>query len=128
VAGTLSGAWPAWFAPLVFSPFVVDATLTIVLRIARRERFWIAHRNHAYQRLVLAGWSKRRLALSAWALMATAACSALFAREAGGHGACVILFVWLAAYAVLFAAIARLTTRKAPAARVDNDPTLPMPR
>ena len=127
LAGTARGAWPWWFAPLVFSPFVADATVTIVLRILRGERFWIAHRTHAYQQLVLAGWSKRRLATSAWALMAAAAGSALLAREAGGHVASVILFVWLAAYALLFAAIARLTKRKAPAARVDNNPTPRMP-
>jgi UDP-GlcNAc:undecaprenyl-phosphate GlcNAc-1-phosphate transferase len=127
LAGTVSGAWPQWFAPLVFSPFVADATVTIVLRILRGERFWIAHRTHAYQQLVLAGWSKRRLAASAWMLMAAAAGSALVAREAGGHGACVILFVWLAAYAVLFAAVRWLTRRKALAARVDTDPTPRMP-
>ena len=111
--GIVRGAWPAWFAPLVFSPFVVDATATLALRALRRERVWVAHRDHAYQRLVLAGWSKRRLAAAAWTLMVAASASALIAREGGEPQRCVILFVWLTVYAVLFAAVGWLTRRKA---------------
>ena len=110
--GVLAGAWPGWFPALVFSPFIADATVTLVLRIAGGERFWLAHRSHGYQRLVLAGWSKRRLAFSGWALMAAAAASALVARASGERERCVILFVWLAAYALLVPAVGRLTRRK----------------
>ena len=56
--GALSGAWPMWFPVLVFSPFIVDATVTIARRVARGERIWIAHRDHYYQRLVLSGWTR----------------------------------------------------------------------
>jgi UDP-N-acetylmuramyl pentapeptide phosphotransferase/UDP-N-acetylglucosamine-1-phosphate transferase len=111
--GTLADAWPAWFPLLVFSPFVVDATLTLVRRIARRERFWVAHRSHAYQRLVLAGWSHRRLALAASALMVAAGASALLARAGSAMLQCGILFVWAGAYALLVAAIRSITRRKA---------------
>jgi hypothetical protein len=41
---------------LVFSPFIVDATWTLLRRAARGEKIWRAHREHHYQRLVLAGW------------------------------------------------------------------------
>jgi UDP-N-acetylmuramyl pentapeptide phosphotransferase/UDP-N-acetylglucosamine-1-phosphate transferase len=34
-----------------------DATLTLAKRLARREKVWEAHREHAYQRAVIAGWS-----------------------------------------------------------------------
>jgi Fuc2NAc and GlcNAc transferase len=37
--------------------FVFDATVTLVRRALRRERLAEAHRTHAYQRLVQAGWS-----------------------------------------------------------------------
>ncbi len=49
------GAVPAlaWVALLGF--FVIDATITLVRRIIRRERIWLPHRQHAYQRLVSAG-------------------------------------------------------------------------
>jgi UDP-N-acetylmuramyl pentapeptide phosphotransferase/UDP-N-acetylglucosamine-1-phosphate transferase len=33
-----------------------DATLTLLLRLCRRERVWIAHRQHAYQNAVDGGW------------------------------------------------------------------------
>jgi UDP-N-acetylmuramyl pentapeptide phosphotransferase/UDP-N-acetylglucosamine-1-phosphate transferase len=41
----------------VFSPFIVDATWTLLRRIVNGEPFWLAHREHHYQRLVLAGWA-----------------------------------------------------------------------
>jgi UDP-GlcNAc:undecaprenyl-phosphate GlcNAc-1-phosphate transferase len=110
--GAISGAWPAWYAPLVFSPFIVDATVTLALRVARGERFWLAHRGHGYQRLVLAGWPRRRLALAAWGLMLAAAASALWALPAGATVQWAILFVWSAAYALLVLAVGWLTRRK----------------
>ena len=111
--GALEGAWPWWFAPLVFSPFMVDATLTLLRRVLAGERFWLAHRSHAYQRLVLAGWSHRRLSTCAYALMAAAAGSALLGRGGSGMVQCGIIFFWAAAYALLVAAIRRHTRRKA---------------
>lgn len=111
--GALAGAWPAWFPLLVFSPFVVDATLTLARRLAKRERIWIAHRSHAYQRLVLSGWSHRRLALAAYLLMGAAGASALAARQGGPMVQCGIIFFWAAAYALLVAAIRSITIRKA---------------
>jgi UDP-N-acetylmuramyl pentapeptide phosphotransferase/UDP-N-acetylglucosamine-1-phosphate transferase len=38
-----------------------DATLTLLKRIIRRERVWVAHRQHAYQNAVDGGWSHRRV-------------------------------------------------------------------
>jgi len=111
VHGAFTGAWPVWFPLLVFSPFIVDATVTLALRFLRGERFWIAHRNHGYQRLVLAGWSRGRLAVCAWMLMLAAAVSALVARTSGERERCVILFVWLVAYALLVSVVGRLTRK-----------------
>jgi len=101
LAGYRAGAWGAWFPVLVFSPFIVDASVTIVRRAARREPLWRAHRGHWYQRLVLAGWSHRRAALAAYALMLAAAASALVARPSGDFVQCGMMAVWLAAWLVL---------------------------
>jgi len=101
------GLWPAWFVPLVFSPFVVDATVTLARRLARGERVWVAHRSHYYQRLVLAGWSARLLALRAYALMALCAATALAARTADALWQFGILLAWLAAYSLILIAIER---------------------
>jgi UDP-N-acetylmuramyl pentapeptide phosphotransferase/UDP-N-acetylglucosamine-1-phosphate transferase len=41
-----------WFVPALILPlyYLVDATVTLLRRIARGERFWQAHRSHFYQR------------------------------------------------------------------------------
>lgn len=68
--GWAADAWPAWFPFLVSAPFFLDATATILRRMARGVRFWEAHREHYYQRLIRSGWSHRRTALCEYALMA----------------------------------------------------------
>ena len=78
--GVRDGVWPIGFPLLVFSPFIIDATLTIVRRALRGERFWQAHRTHYYQRLVQLGWGHRRTALAEYALMSACACIALWTR------------------------------------------------
>jgi len=105
VLGWHDETWPLWFPLAVFSPFVVDASVTLVRRAMRGERLWQAHRSHYYQRLVLMGWSHRRLALSEYALMAASAGGALLAREAQGWGAAVVLAALAAVYLVIARAI-----------------------
>jgi Fuc2NAc and GlcNAc transferase len=34
---------------ILFGVFIVDATITLLRRIARKEKFYEAHRSHAYQ-------------------------------------------------------------------------------
>jgi len=103
--GFAGDAWPMWFPALAFAPFLADATLTLLARMMRGEPFWKAHRSHAYQRLVLAGWSHARLALFAYALMAASAAAALAALHAGGKARLGILMGSVAAYILLFVAI-----------------------
>ena len=105
--GVSRGAWPAWFPLLVFSPFIVDASVTLVRRALRREPVWRAHRSHYYQRLVGAGWTHRRLALGAYGVMLAAAVSALAALRVGPAGHYVILAAWAMIYVVLLFAIDR---------------------
>jgi UDP-N-acetylmuramyl pentapeptide phosphotransferase/UDP-N-acetylglucosamine-1-phosphate transferase len=100
--GALAGLWPAWFPLLVFSPFIADASVTLLARIKRREPFWRAHRSHYYQRLVLRGCSARRLASRTYVLMGAAAGCALLARSSGLHVQLGIILVWAALYALLF--------------------------
>lgn len=82
VAGWAAGQWPCWFPLLVFAPFALDGTVTVLRRMARGERFWEAHREHYYQRLVRMGWSHAQLAAAAYALMAACAAGALWALSA----------------------------------------------
>ncbi len=106
--GALESTWPWWFPVLAFSPFVVDATVTLLRRIARGEHFWRAHRDHAYQRLVLAGWSKVRLLAWECVAMLAAAASALAALGAGEPARLGILIGWSIAYVLILLAIERI--------------------
>lgn len=81
--GALRGAWAPWFVPVVFAPFIVDASVTLARRMLRGERFWQAHREHFYQRLVRSGFGHARTAWFSYALMALCAACALVARAAG---------------------------------------------
>ncbi|MCW5593175.1 MAG: glycosyl transferase [Burkholderiales bacterium] len=112
--GAARGLWPVWFPILVFSPFVVDASVTLLRRIAAREAVLQAHRSHYYQRLVLSGWSHRRLAFAAWALMALCATSALAAIGAQPVLQGTIIFGWAITYGVLLVWIDRHHPRKTP--------------
>lgn len=83
LAGWGRGHWPLWFPVVVFGPFAADATITLLRRMLRRERFWRPHRSHYYQRLVQLGWGHRRTALAAYGLMGLSAAAALSARGQG---------------------------------------------
>ncbi len=61
--------FPLWVGVAVFSPFIVDATWTLVRRVIRGKPPWAAHREHFYQRLVRLGWGHRRTVLGEYAVM-----------------------------------------------------------
>lgn len=69
ILGARQDVWPWLFPLLVFSPFIVDASVTLARRGLRGEKIWRAHRSHYYQRVVLLGASHRQLALAAYGLM-----------------------------------------------------------
>jgi UDP-N-acetylmuramyl pentapeptide phosphotransferase/UDP-N-acetylglucosamine-1-phosphate transferase len=73
IVGAMQAVWPWLFPLLVFSPFIVDASVTLIRRGLRGEKVWRAHRSHYYQRVVLLGATHRQLALTAYALMLAAA-------------------------------------------------------
>jgi len=92
--GWARGDWPMWFPPLVFSPFIVDASVTLLKRLARREKFWQAHRGHYYQRLVQIGWGHRKTAWFEYALMLAAGASALWAMRQESSLQFALLVCW----------------------------------
>ncbi|MBA4742649.1 MAG: glycosyltransferase family 4 protein [Azoarcus sp.] len=93
--GAVAGAWPAWFGPMVFAPFLLDATWTLARRALRGERIWQAHREHVYQRMVRAGIGHERMCRR-WALvMLCGAALALLLRMQPGSGWAVFV-LWCA--------------------------------
>jgi len=93
--------WPLWFPLLVFSPFVTDATVTLLKRMRRGEKLSQAHRSHYYQRLVQMGCGHRNTALGEYALMLLAGASALLGMEMGGAELGCLLLGWGMVYLVL---------------------------
>lgn len=78
VWGWQQAYWPFWFPILVFSPFVIDATVTLLKRARRKEKLSQAHCSHYYQRLIQMGWGHRNTALIEYAMMLLAGGSALW--------------------------------------------------
>jgi len=98
--GMHDGVYAYWFPLLAFSPFVVDATLTLVHGILSREEVWQAHRTHYYQRLVQAGWGHRKTVIAEYLLMLLSGGSAIFLLEFGEFLVAGLL-VWLCIYILL---------------------------
>jgi UDP-N-acetylmuramyl pentapeptide phosphotransferase/UDP-N-acetylglucosamine-1-phosphate transferase len=105
--GWRGGAWPMWFPLLVFSPFVVDATVTLARRLLRGEKVWQAHKEHYYQRLVRMGWGHRRTAFVEYLVMLAAGVSALWAAQRAPSVQAAVLAAWAVLYAFGMVAIDR---------------------
>jgi UDP-N-acetylmuramyl pentapeptide phosphotransferase/UDP-N-acetylglucosamine-1-phosphate transferase len=106
ILGAQQNVWPGLFPLLVFSPFIVDASVTLARRALRGEKIWQAHRSHYYQRVVLLGASHRQLALAAYALMLAMAALAFALRLFPQHAAWVLILS-AATYLLIFLAIDR---------------------
>lgn len=70
-----------WTWVILLAVFIVDATVTLLRRLLRGDRFWMAHRSHAYQILARRYGSHTKITLGVllinfiwllpWALLAT---------------------------------------------------------
>jgi UDP-N-acetylmuramyl pentapeptide phosphotransferase/UDP-N-acetylglucosamine-1-phosphate transferase len=104
LVGWRDDLWALWFPVLAFGPFIADATVTLVRRLVRGERVWLAHREHYYQRMVRMGLGHRRTALICYGAMAVCAALALAGRgqapglQAGAFGGASALLLVLAAW------------------------------
>lgn len=68
--GVVNAIWAWWLPIVVFAPFVVDASVTLMRRLWMGENVFQAHRSHYYQKLVQIGLGHRNTALVEYALMA----------------------------------------------------------
>ena len=101
VMGAHDGLFDVWVPLLIFSPFIVDATVTLVRRLLRGEQVWRAHREHYYQRLVLAGWGHRRTVAVEFVLMLASGLVAVAYGRTGEAARAIILLGWMGVYLVL---------------------------
>lgn len=90
---------------MIFSPFILDASVTLLKRLVRGEKVWQAHREHYYQRLVQMGWGHRNTALLEYGLMTGVGLSALWMLALGSLPQAVLMGAWLIVYVALMYAV-----------------------
>lgn len=109
--GWARGLWPLWFPALVFSPFICDASVTLLRRLLRGERIWRAHREHYYQRLVRSGWGQWRTALAEYLLMLACGIAAISSIDSPASTQAAVLIGAASVYAVMMVFIDRAWAR-----------------
>lgn len=110
--GSKAGPFPFWVALLIFSPFIVDATVTLLRRLLGGEKVWEAPRTHYYQRLVLLGWGHRRTVLTEYALMLACTGSALLAVRLPPTVQAALAVSWIGIYSSLMWCVGWLERRR----------------
>jgi UDP-N-acetylmuramyl pentapeptide phosphotransferase/UDP-N-acetylglucosamine-1-phosphate transferase len=113
--GARDGIFPFWIAVLIFSPFVIDASVTLIRRAFRGEKIWQAHKSHYYQKLVQAGWGHRKTVLLEYAIMLGCEATALWGVHASNELRVAILAGWALFYSVFFFWVTRLAIRRSKA-------------
>lgn len=103
--GWRTGAWPIWFPAMAFAPFIGDASVTLLRRLARGERFWQAHREHYYQRMVRSGMGHARTARWWYVAMLAGIMLALWALGRSPAFQWAIVATWVAVLVLIGAAI-----------------------
>jgi UDP-N-acetylmuramyl pentapeptide phosphotransferase/UDP-N-acetylglucosamine-1-phosphate transferase len=106
--GVRENVFPFLAAVLVFSPFIADATVTLVRRLLRREKVWQAHKTHYYQQLVQAGWGHRKTVLLEYVIMLGCGISALWSMRATDEIQMAILMAWILFYFAFFFWVSRI--------------------
>ncbi|QGZ54019.1 MraY family glycosyltransferase [Paraburkholderia acidiphila] len=94
--GWRDGVWPVWFPALIFSPFIVDASVTLARRLLRGEKVWQAHREHYYQRMVQMGCGHALTARIWYSFMAAGIILAIAARNLAPVQQWLTVVVWAA--------------------------------
>jgi len=64
VFGMKTGVLSLAVSILIMSVFIIDATFTLLARVIRGERWYTAHVQHVYQRLIAQGWPHSRVLLA----------------------------------------------------------------
>ncbi|KVE35301.1 glycosyl transferase [Burkholderia sp. TSV86] len=105
--GWRTAVWPIWFPAMVFAPFIADASVTLLRRLLRGERFWQAHREHYYQRMVRSGIGHGRTAVYWYLVMLTGIILALWALNCDALLQWLLFIAWYGILACIGVAIDR---------------------
>jgi FlaA1/EpsC-like NDP-sugar epimerase/UDP-N-acetylmuramyl pentapeptide phosphotransferase/UDP-N-acetylglucosamine-1-phosphate transferase len=110
VKGVADGVWPVAAAVAVFMPFWADTTYTLVRRLLARHSPLRPHREHLYQRLVLAGLGHRGLLLWMIGWNVISAVTAFLLRDVSG----VLGLEMTLAFGAFYVAFTEWTLRRQP--------------
>ena len=116
ILGCRDRVFDFWVPLILFSPFILDATITLIRRVWQREKIWVAHRTHYYQRLVLSGWGHRKAVLAEYAVMVLCGGFALLYQYASEEWRLVILGFWGMLFLFLALAVKGVEQRIQPVA------------
>lgn len=101
ILGVRDRLFEIWVPIMIFSPFIVDASVTLVKRVLHGKRVWEAHREHYYQRVVLSGWSHRRTVLAEYGVMILCGGLAVSYHHSTDNVRVIILGVWAGMFVLL---------------------------
>ncbi len=108
MVASIENSIPVWVSVMIFSPFIIDATVTLLTRILKKEKFWAAHRTHFYQRLVTSGLSHRKVVVCEYLLMFTVSCLGIAAAYKTASRP-ILFFFWLLIFSFAGFWVNRLT-------------------
>ena len=111
ILGCQDGVFDFWVPLILFSPFILDATVTLIRRVLQREKIWVAHRTHYYQRLVLSGWGHRKTVLAEYTVMCLCGGMAVLYQYAQGEWRLILLGGWAILFISLALAVQRVECR-----------------
>lgn len=114
-----AGTLPLEVVALALSLFVLDATVTLVRRLSRRERLFEAHRTHFYQRPLALGFGHRTITLAAYAGMVCVAVLAVAYPGLGVAGRLSAIAGAVAAFGICAGTVSHLERERA-ASRTRN--------
>lgn len=111
--GVSLDALPLAAGALVLSVFLVDSGLTLVKRVFQGERWYTAHKQHVYQRLIDQGWPHSRVLLLYQAINLIVVAPVIMLTRTYPNLACVLAGVtFLLLMTGWYAASLRLEVRK----------------
>jgi Fuc2NAc and GlcNAc transferase len=74
--------------------FVFDTVFTLVRRLSKKEKVWLAHRKHIYQRLVISGWGHGTVSLIYGGLSLLVSAAFIAAFVFGGIAVPLLFFIY----------------------------------
>jgi len=120
ILGVRDGIFEIWVPIMIFSPFIVDATITLIRRVLCRKKIWQAHREHYYQRLVLSGWTHRRTVLAEYGVMVLCGGLAVLYHHSTDKVRLIILGAWVGMFVLIAMLVHALERKKAMACPVPD--------